>query len=298
MYFKEFLRVRSSLLWFTVVLVIISGLIEIVVLVSPRAMNSDETKTNTTVRADATRHAGGVGVKITQRGQGVVNVTVTDDQGRVRSRARSEGASQTTPWIVLFGAAAFFAAIVSTVLGSTLAQENDHLEVAWTRPRSRTVYATTLMGVDALGIVAAQLIAFGFIMFHMAIYHNDQHIVGRPDDALNALRYALFPLAWYGLIVALSAGMRGRASVVQGLIWPVALGLGGISAAPLPDVLRRVFGTINLINPMTYVGNDAQSTEMIAGSLLSSVTFAVTALALIVVASWALATYQWRRLQA
>src|SRR5260370_1354476 len=52
-------------------------------------------------------------------------------------------------WVELFGAAGFAAAFMATILGSTLALENDHLEVAWTRPRSRTNYATALMGVDA-----------------------------------------------------------------------------------------------------------------------------------------------------
>jgi hypothetical protein len=296
MFFKEFLRVRSTLLWFTVVLVAIAAGIQVVAMLAPGAMTSNDSgakaTTTTTVRAKTSQHVGPAGFK------GGVNVAVTDEQGKAHSATATSKGPQETPWVELFGAAGFIAAIVSTVLGSTLAQENDHLEVAWTRPRSRTGYATTLMAVDALGIIIAQLIVFAFIIAHMASYHPDQHLVAGPNDALNAIRFMLFPLAWYGLIVALSASMRGRAGVVQGLIWPIALGLTALPEAPLPGIWHRILVAISLINPISYISYSEHDNGIATGAALSSATLAVAALAAIVVASWAAATYQWRRLQA
>lgn len=245
MYFKEFLRVRTVLLWYVAVLVVLTVFIEIVALISPESMQGD---------------------------------------------------FEQSPWVLLFIGAGFMAAIVATVLGSTLAQEHAHLEVAWTRPKSRTTYATTLMAVDAAGILAAQLIAFAFIIAHYAMYHRNVHLVSGPDDALNIARFVLFPIAWYALIVALSASLS-RAGLVQGLIWPIALVLAVLAAAPLPDVWHGIVAVINVINPMAYVtGHDNGGTQI--GAALPNVTLAVAALALIAAASWFAATYQWRRLQA
>jgi hypothetical protein len=212
---------------------------------------------------------------------GSMNVTVGDVP---KPGAKIEDNS----WVELFGAAGFIAAIMSTILGSTLSQENEHLELAWTKPQSRTRYATSLMTIDAIGIIIAHVAVFALIIGHMVLFHTGQvRLVGRPDDALNVVRFALFPLAWFGLIVALSAGMRGRAGVVQGLIWPVALGLTGLSAAPLPEIWHRIGAVINFINPISYLSIGLQGAGL-----------AVVMLTLIVVASWYAATFQWRRLQA
>ena len=245
MYFKEFLRVRTVLIWYVVVLVVLTAIIEIVALISPESMQTETAK---------------------------------------------------TPWITMFIAGAFAAAVVATVLGSTLSQENGHLEVAWTRPKSRTNYASALMGMDAAGILVAQLVAFAFLAAHYAIYHRNVTLVAGPNDALNLLRFALFPIAWYALIVALSASLR-RAGLVQGLIWPIALVLAVLAAAPLPQVWHGIVSVINVINPMAYVTyHDNGSTSV--GVLFPNVVPAVAALAAIVAVSWFAATYQWRRLQA
>jgi hypothetical protein len=247
MFFKEFLRVRTPLFWYTATAVVITVAIQIIVFASHEAMTSAKVS-----------HA----------------------------------------WVELFGAAGFVAAFMATVLGSTLAMENDHLEVAWTKPRSRTTYATALMGVDVAAILLAQLIAFAFIMLHMALYHRTEPLVSGPNDALNVIRFALFPIAWYGLIVALSASMRGRAGMVQGLVWPISITLVVLAVVPLPGVWHSIFTAINLVNPLSYTEYNERAGQIFAGTALPNVLLAVFALGLIVVASWLAATYQWRRLQA
>jgi hypothetical protein len=268
MYFKEFLRVRSALLWYTVTLALIAAFIVIVSL---------------TTKPDTNSHTDVVTVKTTQHGH-VATTTARLDE---------------LPWAALFGGAAMVAAIMATVLGSTLAQENGHLEVAWTKPRSRTRYATTLMAVDAGAIIIAHAIAFGFIIVPILLFGKGERIVSAPSDALNVLRFVLFPLSWYGLIVALSASMRGRAGMVQGLIWPVALTLAVLGQVPLPDIWHRIFTALNRINPMSYVEYRGHGSEVqiITSAGFSNVALAASVLALIVVVSWFAATFQWRRLQ-
>ncbi|HXW76601.1 MAG TPA: hypothetical protein VEJ20_04250, partial [Candidatus Eremiobacteraceae bacterium] len=99
-------------------------------------------------------------------------------------------------WPTFVAAAAFFAAIIATVLGSTLAQENDgHLELVLTRPRTRAQVVATAIAVDLVGIVAAAAIGLLFIMLHIAIFHSSGRfgqqitIVNGPDPIFNTLRY-------------------------------------------------------------------------------------------------------------
>jgi hypothetical protein len=269
MYFKEFLRVRNALLWYTLTLALIAGFVVIVSLFSP---------------PDSNAHTDVVTIKHTVHGVATTTTARLDE----------------LPWAALFGAAGVFAAIVATVLGSTLAQENGHLEVAWTKPRSRTKYATALMAVDAVGIIVAQLITFAFILIPVMVFGKGEHLTNGPSDALNVVRFLLFPLAWYGLIVALTASLRGRAGMVQGLVWPVALTLAVLGIVPLPEIWHRIFTGINFINPMSYVtyrdpGSDVQ---IITSAGFPNVALAAVVLTLIIAISWFAATYQWRRLQA
>jgi hypothetical protein len=269
MYFKELLRVRTALLWYTITLACIAGFIVIVAISSP---------------PDSKAHTDIVTVKHTDHGVVTTTAAKLDE----------------LPWAALFGAAGMAAAILATVLGSTLAQENGHLEVAWTKPRSRTRYATALMAVDAVGIIIAHVIAFAFILVPIILFGKGERLVNGPDDALNVLRFLLFPLAWYGLIVAFTASVRGRAGMVQGLIWPIALTLAVLGQVPLPQIWHRIFAAINAINPMSYVeyrshGSDVQ---IITSGGFPNVVLAAVALALMVAVSWWAATFQWRRLQA
>ncbi|HEY6358787.1 MAG TPA: hypothetical protein VIX35_11115 [Vicinamibacterales bacterium] len=269
MYFKELLRVRKALLWYTITVALIAGFIVIVALVSP---------------PDSNAHTDVVRIKHTDHG------VVTTSTARLDE----------VPWAALFGGAGFVAAIMATVLGSTLAQENAHLEVAWTKPRSRTRYATTLMAVDAAGIIIAQLIAFALIVVPIVLFGKGERLANGPDDALNVVRFLLFPLAWYGLIVAFTASVRGRAGMVQGLIWPITLTLAVLGQVPLPQIWHRIFAAINAINPVSYIEYRSHGSDVhiITSAGLPNVVLAAVVLALMVAVSWWAATFQWRRLQA
>jgi hypothetical protein len=221
-------------------------------------------------------------------------------------------ALQPMPWPALFGVAAFFAAIASTVLGSTLSQENDgHLELALTKPRSRNAYASTMIAVDLAAIAACTVIGFVFIVLHILTFHHrttayaqGYYLVNGPDVLFNVLRFMAFPLAWYAIVAALSAGMRGKAGVVQGLIWPVALGLEGARHFALPVMGRawfEFFVFLNLINPLVYSSYQdiaTDSTVQLIGPGAASVVVSFIALGVLLAIGWTGALYQWRRVEA
>lgn len=201
-------------------------------------------------------------------------------------------------FVTLFGIAALFAGgMMATVFGTTLARENDgHLELAWTKPHSRTEYATSAMLVNAAGIMVFVLMGFVFLVLNLD--PMGQHVTWNlsPSAANDILRFALFPLAWYGVIVALSARLRGG-GLVQGLIWPVTIVLLVLSQIPFQP-WHGLFAALNVVNPLSYIGYKDHSFSMLAGPSVNPATFAVLGLAVLAVGGWAFATAQWRRVEA
>jgi hypothetical protein len=80
------------------------------------------------------------------------------------------------------------------------------------------------MLVNAAGIMFYVLMAFGAFMltWYMPGMHEQVTRNMPPSAGNDLLRFALFPLAWYAVTVALNARLRGG-SLVQALIWPVTL---------------------------------------------------------------------------
>lgn len=264
MYYKEFLRVRHALLWYLIGLVATALFITIINLASGSHVS-----------------------------------VMVGDVPKVPAKVEA------VPWVALFAGAGFLAAIMATIFGSTLSQEADHLALAWTKPRSRTEYATTVMLVDAAGIVTSQLLAFAFILgVLLVLAHNDVRLVAGRNDLFDLARFMLFPLAWYGLIVALSARLRNRAGVVQGLIWPASFVFAGFVVAPVPPVMHEIIVLVNYLNPIVYTSyvDVASGTHVNAtpanGLMLASAGASTLALAAYVVLCWFVATAQWRKLEA
>lgn len=215
---------------------------------------------------------------------------------------KSVGGPDTIPWPALFGAAALAAAIMATVLGSTFAQENDgHLELAFTKPYSRAKYAATTIAIDMAAIVLTLFLGFAFILIPIFLLGFGHLLVPGPDVAINAVRFTLFPLAWYAIIIGFSAGLRGKAGIVQGLIWPVTLALVALREAPFNAMWHKIFLALNVINPLIYASYQDQSNDakvMIVGASPENVVWSAAMLALLAAAGWIAATLQWRRVEA
>src|SRR5215470_6689910 len=147
MWFKEFLRVRTALFWYTVTLGVLAAFIAIVAVTSPKDKSttsishdtSGKTVITTTYESGAksvTRSdsAGNRIITVTDKHHKVHTINIGKTPGSSDNEAVGElsGKPDDIPWVALLGAAGFVAAILATVLGSTLAVENSHLEVAWT----------------------------------------------------------------------------------------------------------------------------------------------------------------------
>jgi hypothetical protein len=265
MFYKEFLRVRGALVVYSIVLAI---LLCISTLITVSTSKVDLSIGGGAAQAATVTHA-------------------TIDNGA-------------TPWLVLLAMAGFSAAIMATVLGSSLAQENDHLEVACTKPCSRTAYATGVIAIDLAGILIALIIALAvaFSGFFVIAAKTGAHLITEPDAVSNIARFLLFPLAWYAVIAGVSAGMRGRAGVVQGLIWPVAMFMLVLRQVPLGGIWHGIFVALNVINPLIYISYQSKADVVIVGAGPAHVLLSTLILVAFVVAGWFAATTQWRRVEA
>ena len=200
------------------------------------------------------------------------------------------------PWADLFGVAGFVAAILATILGTCLAAENcGHLEIAWTRPVSRASYAARLMAVDVVGIVAMFALVVVAGLVHAAIWHHHMVVDATTGPAL--LRFILDALAWYALIAALTASVKGRsAGAIAGFSWLGAGIIAVLAEVNLPGALQLLVKALNYFNPLVYLtfssGTTAHTMIQLSAQLSTIALCCIIALGL-----WA-ALGQWRRLEA
>jgi hypothetical protein len=226
-------------------------------------------------------------------------VNALSPHGHVNVSVDDSAPSSPTTFVELLGAASLLVGgIMATVLGNSLARENDgHLEVAWTKPVSRTTYATAVMLVDGVGLLLSVVLGFFALVLILIDVRSPIIFSVPPSSLMDIARFMLFPLAWYALIVALSARLRGG-GVVQGLVWPIWLGLTAIAVAPLPPVWHALATIISLLNPLTYLQYHQNDFSLMTSTIMAPALLSDIALAVFVIGGWMLATAQWRRMEA
>ncbi|MDQ6780709.1 MAG: hypothetical protein M3Z37_06105 [Candidatus Eremiobacteraeota bacterium] len=219
---------------------------------------------------------------------------------------RVEGAAKPgdlVPVAVIFAFASIAAAILGTIFGTGLSQENDgHLEIAWTMPASRTRYALTTMAIDLIAVFAVFLIASGLALGTAHVLHIDRYIAYPAGTWAQFLRFLIYPFAWYGLAQALTASVRSHGGAYAGFAWPAGFILFALYGAPLAPELHGLVRMLNLINPVAYatvsVGSDSVGFINPALPATAVALIASGALLALGVAGSAAALFQWRRLEA
>lgn len=213
------------------------------------------------------------------------------------------------PLPALFALAALVAAFYGTRYARTLSEENEeHLPIVWTRPRSRVQSALTIIGVDALGILAT----FAMYLILTAAFITTFQVwpyVTVPGDAwVQSVRYILEPFAVYALFMALTASMGKTGRGLAFWYWLGMLAIGGFaSASIIPDPWHAIFNYVNFINPLAYSSYHSQhGTETVnvmggpsptyVGGLSPAMDAA--ALAILFVSGISVAIARWRNLEA
>jgi hypothetical protein len=206
------------------------------------------------------------------------------------------------PVEALLAGATFVSAIIAMIFACALARQNDgHLPLVWTRPVSRQQYVFTVTLVHLAGIAAAFVMSLAAALSVFAIFGALSALTmvgGAPADAPTMGRMFLFPLAWYGLVMAITASTRGGAGFMAFGAWIVGSVLVGFDSSHLfGGAAGIVINVIDHINPLYYFSGHFDDSGR-NQSMVSNVDVAMVGLAAIAVAGYAAAIAQWRRLEA
>lgn len=195
------------------------------------------------------------------------------------------------------------ALIVATVLGAPFAREGDgHLEVALTKPIGRELFALQTILIDWCALIAA---FFGATLLAIAAHalFDLPHITFDRHDALVLVAGIIGPLAWYAMINAATASLKRGYGVMQGLSWPIAaivVGLSLVSAQgnPFLTLVHDVAWTLSWIDPLRYMHFGSGEVNASGDAAPLPVEVQVAALSTLAVVYLALAIVQWRRIEA
>ena len=222
----------------------------------------------------------------------------------VPALVRSDAVSDTVPLPFFFSLAGFFSALVASRLALGLSEENEsHLALALTKPVSRTRYALSLMAVDVVGILAAFVMLFVAEIIVTAQHQALAQIVVTPDSGTQLIRFLALPLAFYGVLTAVTARFGHGARAMVGWSWGAAIFLLLLSAVEL-DPWRSIVAALNIINPLFYATYSYQSANGTVNVVSSGAAAMVApaldcvALAALGCAGIAVAISQWHRVEA
>lgn len=202
-----------------------------------------------------------------------------------------------------FGIAGFIALIVGMILAGSFARENDgHLEIALTKPVSRTELSIRVMLVDMAGIVGAWILGVVATYFVHALFLGFHFGVTVRDCQL-AVAVILGAIAWYALLCCATASLKRNYGIILGTAWiagqliPVLARIPS-DAPPLLGFLRVVATPLSWIDPFTYARISLalpSATEMLR---VYPYAVEIPVLIALTIAYALFAILQWRRVEA
>ncbi|MHB8462262.1 MAG: hypothetical protein ACYDA1_06425 [Vulcanimicrobiaceae bacterium] len=208
-------------------------------------------------------------------------------------------------WVFLIGAS-ITAMIVATILGISFAAQNDgHLEIAFTRPASREVEALRAIGIDIAGILLIMAIQgiIGVIAFALWIF---PHVtLGADDLRVVALEVAV-PIAWYAFTLAATSSLKRGYGALAGILWPVSIAImafatQAINGSQIAQFIYQTAGVLERFIPF-YYGNVHQDSSgaamMTIDSVIPDLNVRLLILAALIIGYSAISIVQWRRVEA
>jgi hypothetical protein len=206
------------------------------------------------------------------------------------------GSLGSVPLTTVFAIAGIAASIFATTIGGSLACENDgHLPFALTKPASRFRHAATKLAIGICGVIAYFAIVCAVLYGVDALLGVTNFFSISSDTWQQLVRFALAPIAFYGLMQALSASRKSQVGTVFGVAWAGLVGLAILGAAPMTGPIHAIVSILNVANPVVYIGFDFGQSDT---SFSVHFAAAVAALALVAVAGVAAAIFQWQRVEA
>lgn len=206
------------------------------------------------------------------------------------------------PLAALMAGATFASAIIAMIFGCALARQNNgHLPLVWTRPVSRDRFALTITVVHLAGIAAAFVMTLAATLAVFAIFGALDAITATGEVPVNSstiTHMVLFPLSWYGLVLAITTSMRSGAGFMPFGAWILGSLLVGLDASHLfSGASGIVINVLDHVNPLYYFSGhfDQGGSNQ---SMVTNVGVAIAGLAGIAVVGYVAALAQWRRLEA
>jgi hypothetical protein len=201
---------------------------------------------------------------------GTIHISIAGTDSKDDDFAALAGKDFGIPIGLVFGVASFVALAFATIIGTSLNKENTLGGFAFTKPVSRERLALTYFAVDAASIVAAFALAVLLGIVFLAIVG----ILGRLYVDRTALSIAVLGLGvsvmWYGMLQALTAGMRFGAGMFIGIGWGVFSILAAVyGVSELGPAFHAVVATLNYLNPLAYYTSLSMSgSDVTTSSLL------------------------------
>ncbi|MBV9332906.1 MAG: hypothetical protein JO146_02780 [Candidatus Eremiobacteraeota bacterium] len=226
-------------------------------------------------------------VHVSESQNGSVTTTVIDTNGSV-------------PMLYYMAFADVVALIVAMVLAAPFAREVDgHLEVALTKPVSRTRYALGVIGADVVGIIAASFMTVVALYLCQLLFES-----ARVDfSGVNARAVIMglaAPLAWYALLCAATTWFNRSYVAVLVAALPVAIVIGALTLVEPTNVVaaivHQVAWVLSRFDPWTYVQLKVDSASTDTGSANFGLRLSLEILFFIVYG--ALAVFKWQRVEA
>jgi hypothetical protein len=223
------------------------------------------------------------------------------ENGPIHTTAINTNAPVPLPYY--FAIAGLVGLIVATIFGSTLARENDgHLEIALLKPVSRLRYSLGVIGVDLVGIVAAQTMTVVALIIGQSMYEVP-HFDVQGTSLLFLLIVLLHPFAWYAMLNAATASLKRGAGAIIGFSWPVTFLVVILTHIPLGDsvlgqTLHSIFWTVSRIFPVSYASVTFSGKDSVISGNPWAYTPQISMLAILALVYGVLTVVQWRRVEA
>ncbi|HLX26432.1 MAG TPA: hypothetical protein VKR05_05520 [Candidatus Cybelea sp.] len=226
-------------------------------------------------------------IHVNESQNGAVRTTVIDTNGSV-------------PMLYYMAFADVVALIVAMVLAAPFAREVDgHLEIALTKPVSRTRSAIGAIGADVVGIVAASVMTCVALYLCQLLFESARVDVSGVN-ARAIVMGLIAPLAWYALLCAATTWFNRSYVAVLVAALPVAIIVGALTLVEpsniVAAIVHQVAWILSRLDPWTYVQLKYDSTTMEVGAATFGWRLSLEILFFIIYG--ALAVFKWQRVEA